>query len=86
MQNNGGVSAEGRRTTALQHTGQLLTHNSMATLLPGTRTGIAVVTDTGLISGDDATQITQGLVDLAQGRDPEVEAPFSMTAAGSWRP
>lgn len=115
VQNNGGVSAEGRRvatartielthtpptatrdsdyamgwragredggrTTALQHTGQLLTHNSMATLLPGTRTGIAVVTNTGLISGDDAAQITQGLVDLAQGGDPEVEAPFSMTA------
>ncbi|MDQ8708186.1 serine hydrolase domain-containing protein [Streptomyces sp. LHD-70] len=64
----------------IQHTGQLLTYNSMATLLPDSATGIAVVTNTGMISGDDAAQITQGLVDLAQGERPEVAAPFSMTA------
>ncbi len=64
----------------IQHTGQLLTHNSMAALLPDSRIGIAVVTDTGMISGDDAPQILQGLVDLAQGEHPEVAEPFSMTA------
>ncbi|MGW0735011.1 serine hydrolase domain-containing protein [Streptomyces sp. NPDC002851] len=64
----------------IQHTGQLLTHNSMATLLPDSRTGIAVVTNTGMISGDDAPQIVRGLVDLAQGKRPEVAEPFSMTA------
>ncbi|WP_246204320.1 serine hydrolase domain-containing protein [Streptomyces tailanensis] len=70
--------ADGR--PQIEHTGQLLTHNAMATLLPDSGIGIAVVTNTGLISGDDAPQITQGLVDLAQGRHPEVAAPFSMTA------
>lgn len=64
----------------IQHTGQLLTHNSMATLLPDSRVGIAVVTNTGLISGDDAAQLSQGLVDLARGKSPEVAKPFSMTA------
>ncbi|WP_407285347.1 serine hydrolase domain-containing protein [Streptomyces sp. BP-8] len=64
----------------IQHTGQLLTHNSMAALLPDSRIGIAVVTNTGMISGDDAPQILQGLVDLAQGEHPEVAEPFSMTA------
>ncbi|WP_328770109.1 serine hydrolase domain-containing protein [Streptomyces sp. NBC_00286] len=64
----------------IQHSGQLLTHNSMATLLPDSRIGIAVVTNTGLISGDDAAQISQGLVDLARGKKPEVAKPFSMTA------
>ncbi|MGW0708143.1 serine hydrolase domain-containing protein [Streptomyces sp. NPDC002643] len=115
VQNNGGVSAEGRRIATaktieathtppratkssdyamgwwterqddgrarvIQHSGQLLTHNSMATLLPDSRIGIAVVTNTGLISGDDAAQLTDGLVALAEGEDPEVAAPFSMTA------
>ncbi|MFD8256885.1 serine hydrolase domain-containing protein [Streptomyces werraensis] len=113
-QNNGGVSAEGRRvataravaethtppaepegteyamgwwhrdegdgTEVIQHSGQLLTHNSMATLLPDSGVGIAVVTNTGMLAGDDAAQITSGLVDLAQGVEPEVEKPFSMTA------
>ncbi|MFD7919917.1 serine hydrolase domain-containing protein [Streptomyces sp. NPDC059740] len=64
----------------IQHTGELLTHNSMATLLPDAGVGIAVVTDTGMISGDDAPQITQGLVELARGRAAEVAEPFSMTA------
>jgi CubicO group peptidase (beta-lactamase class C family) len=114
VQNNDGVSADGRRIATadtielthtppkttkdtdyamgwsmdreageharIEHTGQLLTHNAMATLLPDSGIGIAVVTNTGLISGDDAPQITQGLVDLARGRHPEVAAPFSMTA------
>ncbi|MDI3408140.1 serine hydrolase domain-containing protein [Streptomyces cavernicola] len=114
LQNNDGVSADGRRVAAartidvshtppatprggdyamgwsrqtvdggprqLTHTGQLLTHNSMATLLPDSRTGIAVVTNTGMISGDDAAQITEGLVDLALGERPEPDAPFSVTA------
>ncbi|MFG1665100.1 serine hydrolase domain-containing protein [Streptomyces sp. Y7] len=64
----------------IQHTGQLLTHNSMAVLLPDSEIGIAVVTNTGLIAGDDAPQIAQGLIDLAQGTSPEVAKPFSMTA------
>ncbi|MFE3141283.1 serine hydrolase domain-containing protein [Streptomyces scopuliridis] len=64
----------------IQHTGQLLTHNSIATLLPDSGIGIAVVTNTGMISGDDAPQISQGLVDLARGQHPEVAKPFSMTA------
>ncbi|MDN0200537.1 serine hydrolase domain-containing protein [Streptomyces sp. S.PNR 29] len=114
VQNNRGVSADGRRiatartielthtppaapkgtdyamgwmryrpgdgTAEIQHNGQLLTHNATATLLPGSGTGIAVVTNTGMISGDDAAQISLGLVDLARGRNPEVSKPFSMTA------
>ncbi|MEU1284517.1 serine hydrolase domain-containing protein [Kitasatospora sp. NPDC005856] len=64
----------------LQHTGQLLTHNSMAVLLPSSRVGIAVVTNTGMVSGDDAQQIAEGLVAVAQGKHPEVEEPFTMTA------
>ncbi|MER8067029.1 serine hydrolase domain-containing protein [Streptomyces sp. NPDC094034] len=64
----------------IQHTGQLLTHNSIATLLPDSGIGIAVVTNTGMISGDDAPQISDGLVDLARGESPEVAKPFSMTA------
>ncbi|NBE53000.1 serine hydrolase domain-containing protein, partial [Streptomyces boluensis] len=67
-------------TPRIQHNGQLLTHNSMATLLPADGIGIAVVTNTGMISGDDAAQLTEGLVELAQGRRAEVAAPFSMTA------
>ncbi|MFC7307046.1 serine hydrolase domain-containing protein [Streptomyces monticola] len=66
----------------IQHTGQLLTQNSMATLLPESKVGIAVITNTGMLSGDDAPQIIQGLVDLAEGKQPEVAAPFSMT--GDW--
>ncbi|MEV8077425.1 serine hydrolase domain-containing protein [Streptomyces pseudogriseolus] len=113
-QNDGGVSAEGRRVASartvalthtpprtpedtgyamgwwrhrdgdggevIQHNGQLLTHNATATLLPDSRVGIAVVTNTGLLAGDDAAQLTLGLVDLARGVRPEVEKPFSMTA------
>ncbi|MFE9662909.1 serine hydrolase [Streptomyces sp. NPDC005955] len=74
------VNREGDGPPAVQHTGQLLTHNSMATLLPEQGIGIAVVTNTGMIAGDDAPQIVEGLVDLARGEEPEVSAPFSMTA------
>lgn len=73
-----GRAADGSRE--IQHTGQLLTHNSMATLLPGRKVGIAVVTNTGMITGDDAPQIVQGLAGLARGEEPEVAEPFSMTA------
>ncbi|RFU86022.1 class A beta-lactamase-related serine hydrolase [Streptomyces triticagri] len=73
-------SREDGEPRQLQHTGQLLTHNSMATLLPGSKVGIAVVTNTGMLAGDDAPQIVQGLVDLAEGRKPQVAEPFSMTA------
>ncbi|MFH9330702.1 serine hydrolase domain-containing protein [Streptomyces althioticus] len=67
-------------TEVIRHNGQLLTHNAMATLLPDSGVGIAVVTNTGMLAGDDAAQITSGLVDLARGVEPEVEKPFSMTA------
>ncbi|MFM9369935.1 serine hydrolase domain-containing protein [Streptomyces sp. Da 82-17] len=64
----------------IQHSGQLLTHNALATLLPESGTGIAVVTNTGMIAGDDAAQIAQGLTELARGERPEPAAPVSMTA------
>ncbi|GGT56050.1 serine hydrolase [Streptomyces matensis] len=67
-------------TEVIQHNGQLLTHNATATLLPASGVGIAVVTNTGMLAGDDAARITSGLVDLARGMEPEVEKPFSMTA------
>ncbi len=64
----------------IRHTGELLTHNAMATLLPDSGIGIAVVTNTGMVSGDDAPQLAEGLIELAEGRPPEVAEPFSMTA------
>ncbi|MGV9302369.1 serine hydrolase domain-containing protein [Nonomuraea sp. NPDC003727] len=64
----------------LQHTGWLLTHNSAQTLLPASRYGIAVVTNTGMISGDDALLITNGLIDIIEGRPDAGAAPFTMTA------
>ncbi|GAA3601204.1 serine hydrolase domain-containing protein [Nonomuraea rosea] len=64
----------------LQHTGWLLTHNSAQTLLPASRYGIAVVTNTGMISGDDALIITGGLIDLIEGRPGAGAAPFTTTA------
>ncbi|WP_433248825.1 serine hydrolase domain-containing protein [Streptosporangium sp. CA-135522] len=64
----------------LLHTGWLLTHNSVQTLLPASGYGIAVVTNTGMVSGDDAAIITDGLIDLIEGR-PDAEAvPFTATA------
>ncbi|GAA3147218.1 serine hydrolase domain-containing protein [Nonomuraea roseoviolacea] len=64
----------------LQHTGWLLTHNSAQTLLPQSGYGIAVVTDTGMISGDDALLITDGLIDIIEGRPDAGAAPFTMSA------
>lgn len=64
----------------LQHTGWLLTHNSAQTLLPTSGYGIAVVTNTGMISGDDAVIITDGLIDIVEGRPDAAAAPFTMTA------
>ncbi|MGV9598708.1 serine hydrolase domain-containing protein [Streptosporangium sandarakinum] len=64
----------------LQHTGWLLTHNSAQTLLPTSQYGIAVVTNTGMISGDDALLITNGLIDIIEGRPDAGAASFTMTA------
>lgn len=64
----------------LQHTGWLLTHNSAQTLLPTGRYGIAVVTNTGMISGDDAVLITDGLIDILEGRPDTQAVPFTTTA------
>jgi CubicO group peptidase (beta-lactamase class C family) len=64
----------------LQHTGWLLTHNSAQTLLPAGGYGIAVVTNTGMVSGDDAVLITGGLIDIIEGRPDAADVPFTMTA------
>ncbi|MEU4330378.1 serine hydrolase domain-containing protein [Nonomuraea dietziae] len=64
----------------LQHTGWLLTHNSVQTLLPESKYGIAVVTNTGMISGDDALLITNDLIDVVEGRPVAGAAPFTMSA------
>ncbi|MEV0199844.1 serine hydrolase domain-containing protein [Nonomuraea sp. NPDC050691] len=64
----------------LQHTGWLLTHNSAQTLLPQSRYGIAVVANTGMISGDDALIMTEGLIDIMEGRPGAGAAPFTMSA------
>ncbi|GGK62140.1 serine hydrolase [Planomonospora parontospora subsp. parontospora] len=65
---------------ALRHTGWLLTHNSAQTLLPESGYGIAVVTNTGMISGDDAVILTDGLIDLLEGRTDAGAVPFTTTA------
>ncbi|MEV4751631.1 serine hydrolase domain-containing protein [Streptosporangium sp. NPDC049248] len=79
-----GMGWDTGRTTGgapkLQHTGWLLTHNSAQTLLPASGYGIAVVTNTGMISGDDAVIITDGLVDIIEGRPDAGTVPFTMTA------
>lgn len=64
----------------LRHTGWLLTHNSAQTLLPGSGYGIAVVANTGMISGDDALLISDGLVDLIEGRPDAGAVPLSADA------
>ncbi|GAA3443292.1 serine hydrolase domain-containing protein [Planomonospora venezuelensis] len=64
----------------LRHTGWLLTHNSAQTLLPASGYGIAVVTNTGMVSGDDALIITDGLIDLLEGRPDAGAVPLAMTA------
>ncbi|CDR04038.1 serine hydrolase domain-containing protein [Streptomyces iranensis] len=74
------LSPSGEKPRQIRHTGQLLTHNAIQTLLPDSRTGIAIVTNTGMISGDDAAVMLDGLVDLAQGKPPTVRTPFTMKA------
>lgn len=64
----------------VSHTGQLFTHNAMATLLPSSGTGIAVVTNTGTGSGDDAANLASGLADLARGGDGATGDPFTLVA------
>ncbi|MFJ2738785.1 serine hydrolase domain-containing protein [Streptomyces sp. NPDC087440] len=72
--------SEGDGPREIRHTGQLLTQNAAQTLLPDSRTGIAVVTNTGMISGDDATLLAQGLADLARGKSPTAGTPFTLQA------
>ncbi|WP_327088396.1 beta-lactamase family protein [Nonomuraea sp. NBC_01738] len=67
-------------TPMLRHTGWLLTHNAAQTVIPSTGYGLAVVTNTGMVSGDDAAVITSGLVDLLEGREDTAAEPFTMTA------
>ncbi|GAA2403197.1 serine hydrolase domain-containing protein [Streptomyces glaucosporus] len=73
-----GAPGEGPRQ--LRHSGELLTHNAVQILLPDSGIGIAVVTNTGMVSGDDSSVIARGLVDLARGENPGAVKPFSMTA------
>lgn len=72
--------AESGQPLRIEHTGSLFTHNSMATLLPESGVGIAVVTNTGMVSGDDAALLVEGLADLARGETPAGRAPFTDTA------
>ncbi|WP_327088927.1 beta-lactamase family protein [Nonomuraea sp. NBC_01738] len=64
----------------LRHTGWLLTHNAAQTLLPDSKYGIAVVTNTGMVSGDDALLISDGLIDILEGRSDSVQEPFTLSA------
>ncbi|TXL89498.1 serine hydrolase domain-containing protein [Streptomyces sp. IB2014 016-6] len=75
----GGKGGE-KESPPLQHTGELLTQNAIQLLLPDRRIGIAVVSNTGMISGDDSAGIADGLRDLAEGRPAEIREPFTMTA------
>ncbi|MEO3753693.1 serine hydrolase domain-containing protein [Streptomyces sp. B6B3] len=74
------VSPSGEEPRRIQHTGQLLTQNSIQTLLPDSGIGIAITTNTAMVSGDDAAVMLEGLIDLAEGRSPSVGTPFSMRA------
>lgn len=65
---------------SLQHTGNLLTQNAIQVLLPERKIGIAVVSNTGMVSGDDSVGIADGLRDLAEGRPAEIREPFTTTA------
>ncbi|GGJ85755.1 serine hydrolase [Streptomyces camponoticapitis] len=71
---------DGEGAREIQHTGQLLTQNAIQILLPERKIGIAVVSNTGMVSGDDSVGISDGLRDLAEGRSPEIREPFTMTA------
>ncbi|MEU0696407.1 serine hydrolase domain-containing protein [Streptomyces niveus] len=72
--------ATGGGEPPLQHTGELLTQNAIQVLLPDRRVGIAVVSNTGMVSGDDSAGIADGLRDLAEGRPAEIREPFTMNA------
>ncbi|MGJ6969232.1 hypothetical protein ACSDR0_45820 [Streptosporangium sp. G11] len=48
--------------------------------MPAGGYGIALVTNTGMISGDDAVVITDGLIDIIEGRPDAGAVPFTMTA------
>ncbi|MEW1794927.1 serine hydrolase domain-containing protein [Streptomyces niveus] len=72
--------ATGDGAPPLQHTGELLTQNAIQMLLPEQKVGIAVVSNTGMLSGDDSAGIADGLRDLAEGRTPEIREPFTTTA------
>lgn len=74
------LTPSGEKPRQIRHTGELLTHNAIQTLLPDSRTGIAIVTNTGMTSGDDAAVMLQGLIELTQGKAPTVRTPFTMTA------
>ncbi|MFD3484183.1 serine hydrolase domain-containing protein [Streptomyces sp. NPDC058665] len=75
-----GEKTAGTGPAPLQHTGELLTQNAIQILLPERKIGIAVVSNTGMVSGDDSAGIADGLRDLAEGRPAEIREPFSMTA------
>ncbi|WP_405823981.1 serine hydrolase domain-containing protein [Streptomyces sp. NBC_00838] len=75
-----GEARGGKESPPLQHTGSLLTQNAIQILLPDRKTGIAVVSNTGMVSGDDSVGISDGLRDLAEGRAAEIREPFSVTA------
>ncbi len=74
------LSQPGEQPRQIRHTGELLTHNAIQTLLPDSGIGIAIVTNTGMISGDDAAVMLDGLIDLTEGKSPTVETPFTMKA------
>ncbi|GAB2604920.1 serine hydrolase domain-containing protein [Streptomyces capparidis] len=74
------LSPPGDEPRQIRHTGDLLTHNAIQTLLPDSGVGIAIVTNTGMVSGDDAAAMLHGLIDLAEGRSPSMETPFTMKA------
>lgn len=76
----GETEGKGKGPAPLQHTGELLTQNAIQILLPERKIGIAVVSNTGMISGDDSAGIADGLRDLAEGRPAEIREPFTMTA------
>ncbi|MCX5205596.1 beta-lactamase family protein [Streptomyces sp. NBC_00237] len=76
----GWTQETGEGPREIRHTGQLLTHNAAQILLPDSLTGIAVVTNTGMISGDDATLLAQGIADLARGDSPGSDVPFTLQA------
>lgn len=64
----------------IEHSGELMTQNTLHTLLPDSGYGIAVTSNTAMNSGDDSVNLVDGLVDLVQGKRPEIAKPFTSTA------